>query len=491
MQLFEEIVSIGLKTGPIGVTRFVNGVEAVSTVGLEWLQAQMRNYLPANSSKVVDLGPLTSGNASTDDISSPPVILRKLFERLGATYVKLGQFIASSPSLFPKEYVVEFQKCLDSTPAVPFPVVERIIQEELGGRSLSTVFSYIDPTPIASASIAQVHGAKLRMPGGAPDRDVVVKVLKPRVEDTLTADLNFLYIAAKVLEFLNPELGRTSLANIVSDIRSSMMEEVDFRKEASNINAFRDFLRTANITQATAPEVFPSASSVRLLTMERLYGVPLTDLDAIREVSGNDPEGTLITALNTWFASLVACDTFHADVHAGNLLVLRDGRIGFIDFGIVGRISPRVWSGVQSFLASLSSGNYLTMATALANMGATGDHVNVDAFAEDLRSLFQRVEAIDPQLVVTTTTTVGAGSSRGGAQQTVAAGVSVDEEEINKLLFEMVRIGETHGLRFPREFGLLIKQLLYFDRYTRLLAPELSVLQDERVRIGSMQRSMW
>ena len=119
-------------------------------------------------------------------LDPPQTILRKLFEKLGATYIKLGQFIASSPSLFPEEYVVEFQKCLDKTESVPFDVVKRIIQAELK-QPLDQVFSYIDPQPLASASVAQVHAAVLRSSG----KDVVIKVLKPGTEDTLLTDLNF------------------------------------------------------------------------------------------------------------------------------------------------------------------------------------------------------------------------------------------------------------------------------------------------------------
>jgi aarF domain-containing kinase len=120
---------------------------------------------------------------------------------------------------------------------------------------------------------------------------------------------------------------------IVGDIRASMLEEVDFRKEAMNIDSFRNYVEVMGLAkQATAPFVYRHCSTQRVLTMERLYGVPLTDLNSIRSIVPS-PEATLITALNVWFGSLIACETFHADVHAGNLLVLNDGRVGFIDFG--------------------------------------------------------------------------------------------------------------------------------------------------------------
>eukprot|EP01026_Neomeris_dumetosa_P033933 TRINITY_DN2720_c0_g1_i14.p1 TRINITY_DN2720_c0_g1~~TRINITY_DN2720_c0_g1_i14.p1 ORF type:complete len:398 (-),score=34.75 TRINITY_DN2720_c0_g1_i14:332-1525(-) len=396
---------------------------------------------------------------------------------MGATYIKLGQFIASSPTLFPEEYVLEFQKCLDKTEPVPFNIIRRTIQDNLD-KPMESVFSFVDPVPIASASVAQVHPAVLRDSG----KDVVLKVLKPNVEDTLTADLNFIYVFSKIAEFINPELQRVSLSAIVGDIRASMMEEVDFRKEAVNLQQFQNYLDTTGFNQvATSPFVYRQLSGRRLLTMDRLEGVPLTDLDSIRRTTSKDPESILISALNVWFGSLLACDTFHADVHAGNLLVLKNGKVGFIDFGIVGRISPTTWQSLEAFVGSLSRLDFNTMARALVTMGATDKDVDINAFARDLEILFREVNELDSQLVIQTDNSVGRGT-------TIQASMLMDDAQVNRLLLEIVRVGETHGIRFPREFGLLLKQLLYFDRYTRLLAPQLQILNDNRVNLGGNRK---
>ncbi|KAL5560302.1 hypothetical protein UlMin_036513 [Ulmus minor] len=278
-------------------------------------------------------------------------------------------FIASAPTLFPPEYVEEFQNCFDRAPEIPFDEIQPILREELG-RPIDSVYEYVDPTPIASASIAQVHGARLR----GSQEDVVIKILKPGIEDILVADLNFIYVVARLLEFLNPELSRASL-------------------EAANIEAFRRYLEAMGLTrQATAPKVYYQCSSRRVLTMQRLYGVPLTDLDSISSLVAS-PETSLITALNVWFGSLLACETFHADVHAGNLWLLRDGRIGFLDFGIVGRISPKTWSAMEIFLASIGNEEYESMASALIEMGATSTDVDSKAFARDLEKIFSSIKA--------------------------------------------------------------------------------------------------
>ena len=128
---------------------------------------------------------------------SVPKVLRTLFEKLGATYIKLGQFIASSPTLFPKEYVLEFQKCLDATDPLEWNVIKKVIENELG--PISKTFEFVDTKPLASASIAQVHAAKLKT-----GEDVVIKVQKPGIDASLKADLGFIYVSSRVLEFLQP-----------------------------------------------------------------------------------------------------------------------------------------------------------------------------------------------------------------------------------------------------------------------------------------------
>jgi aarF domain-containing kinase len=214
--------------------------------------------------------------------------------------------------------------------------------------------------------------------------------------------------------------------------------------------------------------------------MERLYGVPLTDLDSIRSLVP-DPELTLVTALNVWFGSLISCESFHADVHAGNLWLLRDGRIGFIDFGIVGRISPRTWAAMEVFLTSFATEDYDAMASALSEMGATGADINVNEFAKDLRKIFSSIQDLDTEIIVAT--------ARGPDATAVSANVVLDERQMNALFLDLVRVSESYGLKFPREFALLMKQLLYFDRYTRLLAPSMNMLRDDRINIASNRQT--
>ena len=177
-------------------------------------------------------------------------LMRETFESLGSTYIKLGQFIASTPSLFPREYVEEFQGCLDQTPKLPFSYIEGVLASEFAGRDLGDIFASIDETPLASASIAQVHAAKL-----VSGEDVVIKVQKPGVETILYTDLNVLHWSAKILEKVVPKVKFASLADIVEEIKNRMVREVDFIEEAKNIDDFSQYLELTQNKTATAPKV--------------------------------------------------------------------------------------------------------------------------------------------------------------------------------------------------------------------------------------------
>ena len=225
----------------------------------------------AMAQTIRDFSPILQTNAP--EKFTFPVAMRKLFERLGATYVKLGQFIASSPSLFPEEYVLEFQKCLDSTEPVPWIIIKEIIETELG--PINTNFAYVDTKPLASASIAQVHAATL-----ISGQEIVIKVQKPKIDELLRADLNFVYIASRIIEFISPDFERTSLSAVAGDVKSSMLDELDFTKEAGNIEEFRTFLVERGLDDSvTAPKVYKDLTTTRVLTMERLRGVSMTDAD--------------------------------------------------------------------------------------------------------------------------------------------------------------------------------------------------------------------
>ena len=454
--LLQEIVEILFSTGfATGVQRSLQVAQAANVLVREVTSNPQEFIIESNKLNL-------------------PRLVRRLFEELGATYIKLGQFIASSPTLFPAEYVMEFQACLDNSPQVPFSVIKETITSDLG-KPLNAVFKSVEEVPLASASIAQVHRATM-----LDGREVVIKVRKPSSEATLKADLGFLLVTSKLLEFVNPSLSRLSLANIVGDIRSSMLDELDFTKEAKNLEDFRSFLKRQDIVDAYAPE--PFLSTRKVLVMEYLKGVPMMDLQGMRKYSDN-PEATLITALQTWAASVVNNETFHADVHGGNILVLEDGRVGFIDFGIVGHIPPTTWDALNDVLSSIALNDWRGVAAALVAIGATDERVEVDVdkFGRELESVVDRVVKLAPNIDIVT-------EGQSGAETSVAANLSIDENEVTAIALEIVKVTEDNGVKLPREFGILIKQTLYFDRFQKLLAPTLDPLRDDRIRSSLKQQ---
>ena len=414
MKRFYKKITSAVSFGISGVKRTRQTASVLGRTGLEW---------------IVGTRPPT------------PELVRRAFERMGATYIKLGQLIASSPSMFPAPYVREFQKCLDQTEPVDFPQMEKILKNELGPDCIPELFSHVDPQPLASASIAQVYAARL-----ATGEDVVIKIQRPGVEKILVTDLNFLYYSALILERLFPRLRHASIAGILSEIRKTVLEECDFLKEAKNIEIFRNYLKTGGHSRVIAPRVYHQATSERVLTMERLYGIQMTNRKKVLAAT-DTPQEILSAAFNTWMQSISDCDIFHADLHAGNLLILNDGRVGFIDFGIVGRISEKTKKGVNSLIMAMMIENFESMAEAMLTIGMTRRTVNTRELAKDLENLYSAEKNFTEEYPLT---------------------FSGDNAEPDQFLLEIVRLAEVHGIHFPREFTLLLKQLLYFDSYADL-----------------------
>ncbi len=386
-------------------------------------------------------------------------LLREAFEQMGVTYIKLGQFIASTPSIFPREYVLAFQGCLDQTTPVPFAKIRSVLIEELetDSRGLGDIFSYIDPVPLASASIAQVHKAVL-----ADGRQVALKVQKPNVDTVMHTDLSVLHSVFWTLEKLVPNLKAANLAPIVDEMRARMLAETDFIAESRHIEQFLAHLKQVGNTKVAAPTVHHALSTKRVLVMDLLMGKSLIDDSLIWDgTAGRNSKQIMSDVLDTWFLSLMMTGEFHADLHAGNLMLLDDGRIAFLDFGLMGQIQPSSLQACFGLVQSLQISDYRGMAQAMVNIGMThtADKMDIDRLADDLHKMLGKITP--------------------NTQPTTKA--DANNDSLNAMMLEMVEIGKRHGIHFPRDFALLVKQLLYFDRFMVTLAPDMELFEGERL----------
>ena len=375
--------------------------------------------------------------------SPGPIVVRRAFEELGPTYIKLGQLVASSQGLFPERYCLEFRKCLDRVRSFEFEAVESILRADLE-RPTSEIFASIDPKPLASASIAQVHAAKLL--GG---QDVVIKVQRPKIGEVVEADLRVLKMMARIMSVL--PLGE--LANprgIVEDFESNIREELDFRREAANMTEFNRIMVQHEQVLVAAPRPVDELTTERVLVMERFFGHRVDDVEKLR-ASNTDGEATLLVGMRAWFQCMIIHGFFHGDVHAGNLMALSDGRIGFLDFGIVGRFARERREQVTDYLMAFSTGDFRKLAEVMSAMGSFNAEVDMDALAKDLAEAYQPMMENDAAI------------------------------KYADVIPAIMRTAVRHGLRMPRDFVLVVKQMLYFDRYAKILAPNLNVFRDPRI----------
>jgi predicted unusual protein kinase regulating ubiquinone biosynthesis (AarF/ABC1/UbiB family) len=373
-----------------------------------------------------------------------PELLRLAFEELGPTYLKLGQLIASSHGLFPEAYCREFAKTLDRVKPFAFAHVEHTIAVELRARP-DKLFAALDPSPLASASIAQVHAATL--PDGS---EVVVKIQRPHIERRVAADVRILRLAARVISLV-PTVELANPIGIIDDFAHTIAEELDFTREAANMDEFNRIMRELGHSDVRAPRVVAALTTRRVLTMERFFGVRVDDVAAVRARTV-DTEERLVHGLRSWFQCLMRYGFFHGDVHAGNLMILDDGALGFLDFGIIGRFAERTRQKVTEYIVAFASGDYRGLGRAMLSMDAVSADVDLDALAKDLATAYAPV----------LTTSFG-------------------DLNYADVLPNLLRTSVKHRMRLPREFVLVTKQMLYFDRYAKLLAPKLNIFADPRL----------
>ncbi len=365
--------------------------------------------------------------------------LRIAFEQLGPTYIKMGQIISSGEGIFPPELVGEFRLLRDRVPPEPFSAVRKTIEEDFG-KPLEEVFSFFEETPIAAASIAQVHAATLHT-----GESVVVKVQRPTVASNVRRDL-------KAMSWFAPRLiGRipiAALANppaLVELFAETIVEELDFRLEAENMLDIGAVLAKTNQRRMVVPRPHPTLVTKRVLVMERLSGFSFDDAAGMR-AAGIDTEAVIKTGMVAFLEGAMLYGVFHGDLHGGNLLVMTDGRTALLDHGITGRLSDRKRQAFLRLMLSGTTNDIKGQVQALCDLGALPHDTDVEAVIRDLK-LDGPVK--DP--------------------------TKMSPDEMIGEIRDITKALLGYGARMPKELMLYVKDLLFLDGAMATLAPNLDL----------------
>ena len=312
-------------------------------------------------------------------VNSPtaPEQLRMAFAELGPSFIKLAQILSSRPDLITKRYADEFKKLQDRVP--PFPAEEaiRIIEQETGGK-LNDIFIDFDRTPIAAASIAQVFRARL-----IDGSDIIIKVQRPHIREQIETDIGILMYAANLLEKYIPESSFFNPTGIVEEFSRTVRKELDFLEEARNCMRFRKNFEHS--TDIYIPKVFEEHSTDRVIIMERIEGVRIDDIEEITR-QGLNRKRLAKVGVDAYFKQVLEDGFFHADPHPGNIFAMPSGQIAFIDFGIVGRVSPELRETMASTFLALIQKDFDKLIDQYIELGLVPEHVDLEAFRKEFKA---------------------------------------------------------------------------------------------------------
>jgi len=357
--------------------------------------------------------------ASADELAAD-------LERLGPTFIKLGQLLSTRGDLLPEAYLEALSRLQDSIEPFKFEEIERIVTSELGVR-ISKAFSDFDPTPIAAASLAQVHRATMR-----DGRSVVVKIQRPNIRELIVDDLEAL---GEIAEFLDAhtELGkRYEFANMLTDLRKSLLRELDFTIESQNLIAIAENLE--EFENIVIPDPVEDFTTTRVLTMEYIPGKKITQLSPIRLVE-IDALGLADELFRAYLKQILIDGLFHADPHPGNVFLTPDDQIGLLDLGMVGRVTRAFQNNLLRLLLAISEGRGDEAAEAAIKMGEPKEGFDRTAFTRRVGDLVAE--------------------NRDAVLSRMNAG---------KVTLEITRISADCWFRLPSEFTMIAKTLLNLDK---------------------------
>jgi ubiquinone biosynthesis protein len=371
------------------------------------------------------------GSVLPDEIAAetetaPAEELAKDLERLGPTFIKLGQLLSTRADLLPGPYLEDLSRLQDQIEPFPYEEVERIVSGELGVR-LSKAFADFDPTPLAAASLAQVHRASMR-----DGRSVVVKVQRPDIRELIVGDLEAL---GEISHFLDAhtELGRRyEFENMLVNLRKSLLRELDFTIEANNLDTIAESL--IEFDEIIIPEPIHNFTTTRVLTMEYITGRKITALNPLRllEIDGASLADSLFRA---YLKQFLVDGLFHADPHPGNVFLTDDDRIALLDLGMVGRVTRTFQDNLLRLMLAISEGRGEMASEAAIRMGEAKEGFNRDEFERRITDLV--AENSDAVL---------------------------SRQNAGKVTLEIARISADCWFRLPPEFTMIAKALMNLDR---------------------------
>ncbi|HSN76344.1 MAG TPA: AarF/UbiB family protein [Anaerolineae bacterium] len=378
-----------------------------------------------------------------EELESPelPVKVRLMIEELGPTYVKVGQIVSSQASVIPAEWEAQLAQLQSNVPPFPSDQVREIIIDELGAPP-EELYATFDTTAFAAASTAQVHRATLH-----DGTEVVVKVQRPNIRNQMKADVGIMRNASRVLSNRFEALRAIDLGGMVDEFGSNAIRELDYTGEA--YNAFRLTQNMAGISGVRIPKVYPDLSTDKVLTLEFIRGVKISNLEAIDQ-AGLDREMLAKNALRAIVKQLLIDGFFHADPHPGNVLVeLQTGDIAFIDTGMVGELELTQRVNIIQLLVAVQQNDVTGMASVMKSLSTPFvDKVDEKAYYKD----FER--------------TIGRIMISGGA---------VDFGQAVSLSMDLLR---QHGLRLDPNLTLAIKALMQAQAIAMLLFPGGGIIAD-------------